>query len=278
MNKIKILPSQLALVLAVAARLRLPGTARAVRILSRLIPAWRKVPVVGPDGNSFFINLSEGDFSWLLGGWRNEAVAAACRGIPKDGVALDIGANIGVITRSLAALVPYGAVHAFEPSPVTFMRLSDNCSSLRNTACHCFALGETNGSVAFSDEATSNGLRHIVNPIESGNILVHCERLDDWFHATGLMRLDFIKIDVEGFEEEILLPASALLSRFRPVILFEFSPSFSALRSRYKGEKMFPFLRSLGYVIHRFDDFGMIHPLEDNDYPNLSNDYLARFS
>ena len=64
---------------------------------------------------------------------------------------------------------------------------------------------------------------------------------DKWIAEAGLRRVDYIKIDVEGFEDEVLLGLRETIRHFRPLVSFEYSgqsndrPLFEAIRSVLAG-------------------------------------------
>jgi FkbM family methyltransferase len=241
---------------------------------SAVYTSWRDCPTIGPDGKPFWIDLRRTQFSWLVSGWRTVSLACLLRDFPSDLVALDIGAHIGTTTRLLASRFTSGHVYAFEPSPESYRQLARNSAGARNITCIQMALGRQNGEEHFSSSATVSAYRHIV-PRGENTIAVPAMRLAEWVAQNGLTRIDFIKIDVEGFEEEVLIPAEATLRAFLPVIWFEYQPPFPQERSCYRGERLFPFLESLGYSICRLDEMGGRHQDFAEDGFVMSGDFLA---
>jgi FkbM family methyltransferase len=241
---------------------------------SAVYPSWRDCPTMGPDGKPFWIDLRRTQFSWLVSGWRTASLSRQLRDLPSDLVALDIGAHIGTTTRLLASRFTGGHVYAFEPSPDSYRQLARNCADVRNVTCIQMALGRQTGEEHFSSGAVVSAYRHIV-PRSGDTIAVPAMRLADWVAQRGLTRVGFIKIDVEGFEEEVLIPAEATLRAFLPVILFEYQPPFPQERSHYRGERLFPFLESLGYSIYRLDEMGGRHLDFAEDGFVMSGDFLA---
>lgn len=117
----------------------------------------------------------------------------------------DVGANVGYYTRLFSERTgPGGRVFAFEPSPANFALLTSACSSLGNVTLLHSGLGKDDGKLHFqqgSDTlgATSRivepGLGGLVVDVRSGAGVI--ERGDAAFPNA-------IKIDVEGFEAEVL--------------------------------------------------------------------------
>lgn len=125
----------------------------------------------------------------------------------------DVGANVGYYTTQFAAKAGVdGRVFAFEPSPVNFAKLVSACSGLANVTPHQLALGRESGLLPFeqgTDElgATSRILSGaapsgVMVEVRTGTSIV-ADRLAD--------RPNAIKIDVEGFELEVLLGLGDLL-------------------------------------------------------------------
>ena len=180
--------------------------------------------LAGPAGDSFFAHAGD----HLPGMEALAAVAAAA--LPPDGVVLDVGANIGLSALALAPLVPRGRILAVEPSPrtVAALRRTLALNGLEaRVAVEGVAVGAAPGEAAFHAAAHSAGA-HLMDPGTLGGdalpqVRVPVETVDALVARHGLARLDFIKIDVEGFETEVLDGARASLARHRPLVFAEFN-------------------------------------------------------
>jgi FkbM family methyltransferase len=156
------------------------------------------------------------------------AVAAAV--LPPDGVAVDVGANIGLTALALAALLPQGRVVAVEPSPRTLAALRRTLAANgleARVAVEGAAVGAAPGEAEFHDSEHSAGSHLLaagtMRAEQLGRVVVPVTTLDRIAEAQGLQRLDLLKIDVEGFETEVLDGAAATLARYRPVCIAEFN-------------------------------------------------------
>jgi len=143
-------------------------------------------------------------------------------------VILDVGANVGTWTLLAKALFPAAEVHAFEPLPSHFEELKKKTSALANVHLYPFALGSTKGIVelrrtSFSDassllDLTSRGAdRWNISVDERVPVAVEC--LDDWAKRSGLLEVSLIKMDVQGFELEVIRGGRSLVSRCESVLL-----------------------------------------------------------
>ncbi len=138
-------------------------------------------------------------------------------------VCIDIGANIGAITLSLAYRVgPRGRVLAFEPGPLLFNRLIRNIEAtrLRNVESYQEGVGRQNATLYWCLEEGENAGNAFLSK-ELTPIAVPVVRLDDCAAIRQLARIDFIKIDVEGMELSVIQGALDVIRRFRPHLLIE---------------------------------------------------------
>lgn len=138
-------------------------------------------------------------------------------------VALDIGANLGLVSLRMAARVgPSGYVHAFDPQPrmQSYFRRTLELNPDLPIRLHPIGLGAEDGTLTLSvpeGNAGSASLRH-ARP-GSSQIDVPVRRLDEIAESEGIDRVDFIKLDVEGFELYVLQGGAGLIARTRPKVL-----------------------------------------------------------
>jgi FkbM family methyltransferase len=163
-------------------------------------------------------------------------------------VALDVGAFLGTHTLALAAMVgPTGQVHSFEPRAAIRAVLEGNVqrNCLLNVTVHPCALGAAAASLALpaidvDSEANFGGLALEAQAVQDAPTeSIRIERLDD----LGLGLLDFIKLDAEGMEAEVLAGARAVLASYRPVLLAE-------CNDLDRGSRTHGICRELGYEVY----------------------------
>jgi FkbM family methyltransferase len=155
----------------------------------------------------------------------SELEVALWRAIVKRGdLVIDVGANIGALTLALADIVGEGdgVVYAFEPHPELFKLLQRNCGE-RDIQCHPLALGDSTGTTQMPALETLTAKNYGDLAIGAGaDYEIAITRLDDWDVEISP---SFIKIDVQGYEAEVLRGAAEIIRRTRPVIQVEIDQS-----------------------------------------------------
>lgn len=142
-------------------------------------------------------------------------------------VVFDIGAAVGDTARPLLKAFPKADVYCFEPFADSFERLKHRTAKHGNRAKHFnFGLYNRNGDIDFyiTDHRESNSINnfntgHIADRIEK----IEIRRLDDVVRELGVTHIDFMKIDVEGAEKELLEGAKETLA-ITDTIFVEISP------------------------------------------------------
>jgi|GEM_PF-4798310 len=186
---------------------------------------------------------------------------------PAGGTMLDVGGNIGSISIPLAEHVgPSGTVHIFEPSPKFFNIITKNIAlnnfSDRVTA-HQVALGAEAGTVYLNESVADDTTNHIA----STGTAVQQDTLDSFTDA--LPQIDFLKIDVEGYELEVLKGATAALAKTK-CLYIEFIPS-QLERCGSKPQDVIDILTT-HFTIHTLRDEALIpftYNPSDTHHPDL---------
>lgn len=173
-------------------------------------------------------------------GFQINHLELALRHCKRFHTAVDGGAHIG--TWSVAMAQRFERVIAFEPARDTFECLCENVHGLNNVTPFMVALGavQTNGSVIDDPTRPGNTGARYLNGIGSGDCTIR--PLDD-FH---LEHVDFLKLDVEGYELHALTGAVQTLNRCRPVVMIEVK-AFRPPRFGLPTDAADKFLRGAGY-------------------------------
>ena len=143
----------------------------------------------------------------------------------------DIGGYVGVFTLFFAKCVrPSGHVLTFEPNPRNYERILENVrlNGFTNVAVHSIAVGTAPGRARFaypSDQLKRGSLspelqEQMYREKRVTTIEVEVDSLDH-LAAQGLPEPDFVKIDVEGFERDVLEGMAGVLGERRPALYIE---------------------------------------------------------
>lgn len=209
------------------------GWSPLLKALSGFYPNARMYPATLKNSDTFFLDLSEdmchtcfyhGDLPY------ERFTEAFFRRYLREGdIFLDVGANIGYFTRIAGRLVgPAGHVHAFEPMPSAIRLLRKNSEHLPNISIHEIALSDHRGNSDFSIRKQGETSSLGGDPQAAKMIRVRTDTIDNLFSAHD--RVDVIKIDVEGYEHEVLQGARDTLRAKQPLLYFEFLAGYARAR------------------------------------------------
>ena len=202
------------------------------------------------------------------GGWyERHLMALLPHLLPRDGVAVDVGANAGAVCLAMSRLASAGRVIAFEAAPANADRLAANLArtSAANVTLERLAVYDhaTELHLDFVDE--ESGGASVTDRGGSVGVTVPAVALDDYVRTGDLSRVDLVKIDVEGSEVRVLRGARELIERYRPALLVECNPV--ALR-HHDGQPLDALLAELdryGYQLGWVAGRGAVIPLPDRE-------------
>lgn len=171
---------------------------------------------------------------------------------------IDVGCHKGEILDIFLQIAPKGERFAFEPIPSLFEKLLKKYAAYKNCHIYNYAISNSEGQTTFN---------HVIsNPSYSGikkrtydrkeekdeTIIVTKKRLDDIIPQD--LKIDFIKIDAEGGDLDVMLGAKNLIKRNKPLIVFEFGIGGSDIYGA-SPETLFEFVNDTGYKISLLDSF-----------------------
>lgn len=183
----------------------------------------------------------------IIENYQREELDVAFRYLKTFDVALDIGAHVGIMSNRLSQ--KFNSVFSFELDPKIYDCLHENIivrKKLTNVKIFNCGIGNVVEKVSISRGKKTFGTH--ITPNEPGNINV---RPLDSFNIPG--QISFIKMDVEGFEPQVIEGAYNLIKEHNPVILYERKGHQE--RYGYKDpDEPLRMLEDLGYV--KYQDIG----------------------
>ncbi len=174
--------------------------------------------------------IERGDYKWLQE--RNIATV------------LDIGANTGQFAEMIHQILPIATIHSFEPLPEQFIGLQGLTKKIQLLQCYQFAVGSENTEMEINanEFSASSSLLPMTElhtssfPYTKNSTLqkISLRTLDSFFDEIKPTKKTLLKIDVQGFEMEVLKGADKILDLVDVVIV---ETSFKEL---YKDQPLFP--------------------------------------
>ena len=157
----------------------------------------------------------------------NTPTVVLAKGLPKDAVYIDVGANIGLTAIPVATQRPDLQIMAFEPVPsnATLLRRNLHVNGVDNVEVIEAAVGNEKGTVNIDDKGPWSTTNANKNTTDAS---IKAVTLDDVVHK----QVAFLKIDVEGHEPNVLDGARRILQESSPLMLVEFN-SWCLLTHRY---------------------------------------------
>ena len=153
--------------------------------------------------------------------WFEDEIRFVRRWLDSGMRVVDVGANFGLYTVAMARLVgSEGRVWAFEPTPATadYLQRNLDLNGLASVELHRAAVSDRDGIVSFSLGASSE-LNAVAAAGAPGNIVeVQAVTLDRMAVERGWSVIDFVKLDVEGHENEAVRGGKNFFSACSPLV------------------------------------------------------------
>jgi len=197
---------------------------------------------------------SASNWQSLFSRYEPKVGATIKRNLRLGGVFFDIGAHVGWFTLFAAKIVgPSGRVFSFEPAPDVYALLSENVHDLKNVRTLGCGIGNIDGDLEFAAhgtlptgsfvEAVTEINRRFAPDTPIQNVKVDIHRIDTLLPQ--MKAPDLVKIDVEGFELNVLDGAKQLLT-LQPALIIEIHPPQLKL-SNGSEAAIFEILTCYGY-------------------------------
>jgi FkbM family methyltransferase len=190
----------------------------------------------------------------------------------------DVGANVGNWTRLACAAFPGAVVHCFELDEDTCRTLGAHMTDQKRVIVNCQGLSDAPGQVSFKAYPDASELTSMLDyPHAAASVRkVGCVLAgDEYVEANRLDKVDFLKIDVEGAERNVLAGFSRTISR-GAIDIIQFEYGRANILAHHLLRDLYGFFEAHAYVI------GKIYPnhvdfrayrLSDEDFRGLN--YLA---
>lgn len=174
---------------------------------------------------------------------------------PEDGVVIDLGANIGAVFCSASVVAPKGTIYAYEASKKIYGYADKalKTNKIKNVELYNIALSEKKGTLKFYEDPNFLAGSRVANANNKATSTVKAMPLDDLVKDLGIKKIDILKIDVEGHEEEVLKGAQQTLKKYKPMCLIEFNSYAMITFKRQLPQDFMEILKKLFPRIYVFD-------------------------
>lgn len=236
-------------------------------LLARLVPLNRDYPHPTPrsakrEGLRYELDIS--DFmEWMVYFGIGVEPRSYLLALVKPGMTVfDVGANIGEVSMKIAQAVgPSGKVVSFEPGKATFEKFRKNLSlnNLPNVEPVNLGLGQKEATLHL---AVPSGKNHGGARIMPTGEAIQITTLDAFVEQNGVSRLDLIKIDVEGFEMNVLQGARTTLEKFRPLLFVEIDET-NLSEQNTSAKDLLELLAQFGYRFQNAQSGAEVKPTDD---------------
>ncbi len=209
-------------------------------------------------GSKMFLDTNDSLNLSILGVYGELDTKIIKKQLNENDIVIDVGANIGYYTLLSAKSVGNaGRVFAFEPEPENFKLLQKNIkvNNYKNTITENYAVSNTNGKISLF--LAKNGIvGHRIYDSDdcSDSILVNKITLDDYFTKLNLLdKINFVKIDVEGFEFGVLKGMVKIIEKSKNLKLFVEFNRISLEEAGFNPKEMLDFLYERNFKIYFFN-------------------------
>ena len=215
--------------------------------------------------HSFYFNLEKPSYDSILPQLKSAKVI------------LDIGGNIGTSALYYASINSTARILSFEPHPDTFVKAVENIelNTFQNIELINLGLGTQRASLKLYEVDEHNpGMNRILT--EEANFpykIINVDVLDDILLKKEIKKVDFIKIDVEGYEYAVLSGAKETL-KLNPLLFIEINDN-SLKENKSSAKQLIELLIASGYsTFYRADNGESIS--SNTNFTNCHFDLIAK--
>ena len=187
-----------------------------------------------------------------------------------NGVVYDVGANRGDWSYMFASKFPNMSIYSFEPSPLTFKKyLIPRTSDISSINAFNKGMGSINNTLPFKEYIGGDAFSTFIlesdyHSLQTSTISVEVVTGDTFSETNKIESIDYLKIDVEGFEFEVLKGFGNMLSE-KAIKIIQFEYGYANADAGHTLKDIYNFLTSKGYLVGPIKPEGVI--FMEFDYP-----------
>lgn len=216
---------------------------------------------------------------YVFGDYEYSTIAFLHNVIKHQDIIIDVGANIGYLSLVCSKLVgTNGMVLSFEPDPLNFSYLKENIAlnNANNISAHQLALSNQNSVLKLyhskiDHNAGAHSMMYNERVVSEDYVEIQAMIFDNTEIQKSIPKVDFIKIDVEGVEMDVLQGMYQTIQKHKPMLLIEISAEYQNMRGlSVKGFKEY-LLSNHGYTSYTITNQGYLKKSTPDQFHLLEN-------
>jgi FkbM family methyltransferase len=221
----------------------------------------------------------------IFGNYEKEYCDLLPQFLKEGDLVLDVGANIGYFSLKFSKYIgENGYVIAFEPNPETFSILQKNTKNRKNVECLNLGLSEENDSLNLFVANNNINTASFLSEYPAEHLLEHEKSVADikkykvdlvngtsFLHKRKINSINFLKIDVEGWEINVLKGLDAVIKSSPGLVIFIELNMLSQEMSGYKPDDLFKYIIGLGFQIFYLNDNLVLDQLTESNFTKLKD-------
>ena len=253
------------------------------KAISRLLPdhykyTQEKRSLVKRNNINYEVCIGEHIDWYIFYGFIDPSKSNLYSAIKSGDTVLDIGSNVGEVLMNISKIVGNkGMVHGFEPDFENYKRLSKNLSlnEFENIKVNNIGLSYENGfGTSEINNIRNKGMNSISQVMEDDKNEHSFEilTLDNYINKTNISSLDFIKIDVEGYEFNVLKGAESALKKYKPTLFIELDDN-NLKKTNHTASELVSLLEDYNYSIKNVNTNTVVS--SENNFENCHFDIIC---
>jgi FkbM family methyltransferase len=201
--------------------------------------------------------------------------------LPKStlNVIFDVGANIGQSSKQYIAWYPNARIYSFEPVSSVYNKLQNNMRKYDNILTFQLAFSSAKGQANISCDSLSSECNSLVanniSKFKANSEIVNLDTIDEFCNRENIVKIDFLKVDTEGHDLEVLKGAEKMLSK-QMINMVQVEAGMNPKNNKFVSYDQFKnYLENMGYYL-----FGIYEQVNEhyNGEPQLRRSNLVYIS
>lgn len=177
--------------------------------------------------------------------------------LPKSipNIIFDVGANVGQSSKQYVEWYPGAQIYSFEPISSVFNELQKNLVKYDNVfpfqLAFSSAKGQANISISCDSSSSSLNARasNTISKFKASSEIVNLDTIDEFCNRENIFKIDFLKVDTEGHDLEVLKGAEEML-RKRMIDIVQVEAGMNPRNNKFiSHDKFNNYLASMGYYL-----------------------------